>query len=159
MSSPPVFLLVPGNFLPASYYATTVQLLKSAGFQSRFVSLPSTGSKTPLTSNAPDILAIRAILEELSDLGQEIIVVAHSYGAIPTCEAVKDLEKHGNLGVNKPGGVIRLVFIAAWLLQEGENPPQIIEKSKIESSWARFEVSRSWMSLKPLCRNFYRRPL
>lgn len=147
MSSKPTFVLVPGNFLPPTYYATTAKLLESHGFQTRLIDIPSTGSKVPLTSNEPDIAAIREVLEELSDSGKEIVIVAHSYGSIPTCEAAKGLENQERLKLGKSGGVTRLVFVAAWLLQEGESIPDIIGRHKIEAPWARFEVSRS-VSLK-----------
>lgn len=136
MPSKPTFVFVPGNFLPPSYYADIANLLETHGFQTRLVTLPSTGPKSPLTSNKPDITAIHHVLKELSDSGKEIIVVAHSYGGIPTCEAVKGLE-------NEKGhaGVAKLVLIAAWLLQEGQSLPDIIGKYNIEAPWARFEVS------------------
>ena len=129
MSSKPVFVLVPGNFLPPAYYGDTAKQLESHGFETRLVTIPSTGSKHPLTSNEPDVLAIRQVLEDLSDSGRDIIIVAHSYGSIPTCEAAQGFK-----------GVIRLIFVAAWLLQEGDNPPNIIERYKMEALWVRFEV-------------------
>ena len=141
MSSKPTFVLVPGNFLPPSYYASTAKLLESHGFQVRIITLPSTGSTVPLTSNDPDILAVRQVLEELSDAGEEIIAVAHSYGSIPTCEAVKGLGRQERLKLDESSGVARLVFVAAWLLQEGESPPHVIGRYKMEAPWVRFEVS------------------
>ena len=136
MSSKLTFVFVPGTFLPPSYYADIAKLLETHGFQTRLVTLPSTGSKSPLTSNEPDVVAVRQVLKELSDSGKETIVVAHSYGSIPTCEAVKGLgNQKGHAGVAK------LVLVAAWLLQEGESPPDIIGKYNIEAPWARFEVS------------------
>lgn len=135
---------MPGNFLPPSYYDSTAKLLESHGFQTRIVAIPSTGSKLLLTSNEPDIFAVREVLEELSHSGKEIIVVAHSYGSIPTCEAVKGLGNQERLERGKSGGVARLVLVAAWLLQDGENPPNIIERYKMEAPWARFEVSFFW---------------
>ena len=140
MTSKPVFVLVPGNFLPPAYYATAAKLLESHGYQTRLITIPSTGVKSPLTSNEPDIVAVRAVLKELTDSGKEIIVVAHSYGSIPTCEAAKGLETQERLKLGKAGGVVRLVFVAAWLLQEGEAPPDIIARYKMEAPWARFEV-------------------
>ena len=149
MSRKPTFVLVPGNFLPPTYYASTAKHLESHGFQTRLVTLPSTGSTSPLTSNEPDVLAVRHVLEELTESGKEINVVAHSYGSIPTCEAVKGLgcEERGKLG--KAGGVARLVFIAAWLLREGETPPDIIGRYEMEAHWVRFEVGRLLFSFYP----------
>ena len=149
MPSKPTFVLVPGNFLPPAYYARTAQLLESHGFSTRLTTIPSTGSKLPLTSNEPDILAVRHILEELSNAGREIIIVAHSYGSIPACEAAQGFERQERRKLGKAGGVIRLVLVAAWLLQEGESPPIVIERYKMEAPWARFEVCHS--TLIPFC--------
>ena len=143
MAIKPTFVLVPGNFFSVKYYATTAELLESHGFHTRLVSIPSTGSKSPLLSNEPDVVAVRAILEELCDSGKDLVVVAHSYGSIPTCEAIKGLENHERLKLGKSGGVARLVLVAAWLLREGESPPDIIERYQMEAPWARFDVSRS----------------
>ena len=146
MSSKPIFVLVPGNFLPPTYYSSTAQQLSSHGFETRLVTLPSTGSPHPLPSNEPDVLAVRQVVQELSNAGRKIIIVAHSYGSIPTCEAAQGSEYHyqDRLKRGKSGGVVRLVFVAAWLLQEGENPPDIIERYKMEAPWVRFEVGLSF---------------
>ncbi len=150
MSRKPTFVFVPGNFLPPSYYANIAKLLETSGFPTRLVTLPSTGSKSPLTSNEPDVAAVRQVLEELSDSGKQIIVVAHSYGSIPACEAIKDLEYEPRSKLGKSGGVVRLVLIAAWLLQGGESPPDIIGRYKIEAPWVRFEVSYSLVFFPPV---------
>ena len=126
--------------MPSFYYLPIARVLESQGFETRLVTIPSTGSRSTLTSNELDVVAVREVLEELSDNGEDIIVVSHSYGSIPTCEASKGFGKQERLGHGRSGGVIRLVFVAAWLLQEGENPPEIIERYKMEAPWARFEV-------------------
>lgn len=134
-------MLVPGNFLPSTYYSGCARLLEVHGYTTRVTTIPSTGSNTTLASNEPDVAAVREVIEELSDAGKEIIIVAHSYGAIPACEAVKGLGQQERIKLGMSGGVVRLVFIAAWLLQEGESPPDVIARNKMEAPWAKFEVS------------------
>ncbi|CAF9939500.1 MAG: hypothetical protein HETSPECPRED_001798 [Heterodermia speciosa] len=106
------------------------------------MAIPSTGSSTTLASNEPDVAAVREVIEELSDDGKEIIIVAHSYGAIVACEAVKGLEHQGRLKLGMSGGVIRMLFIAAWLLQEGESAPNVIGRNKMEAPWVKFDSGR-----------------
>ena len=141
MSTKPTFVLVPGNFLPPAYYATAVERLESHSFPTKLVTLASTGSSEPLSSNKPDIAAIQIVLEDLVNAGKEVIVVAHSYAGVPACEAVKGLGRQERLGLGKSGGVVKMVFVSAWVLQEGESPPTIIERHNIDGSWARFDVS------------------
>ena len=141
MSGKPTFVLVPGNFLPSTCYSSLARLLESHGFPTKSMAIPSTGSSTTLASNEPDVAAVRKVIEELSDDGKEIIIVAHSYGAIPACEAVEGLEHQGRLKLGMSGGVVRMLFIAAWLLQEGESAPSVIARNKMEAPWVKFDVS------------------
>lgn len=140
MSNKPTFVLVPGNFLPPTYYADVAKRLEFHSFPAQFVKIASTGSSVPLTSNEPDIAAVRAALENLSNDGKEIILVAHSYASTPTCEAVKGFGKQERHESGKPGGVVKLIFVAAWLMKEGESPPDLIGRYNIDGSWARFDV-------------------
>jgi hypothetical protein len=142
MSTKPTFVMVPGNFVPAKYYGTAVKFLESRGFPTNIVNIPSTGSSLPLTSNEPDISAVREVLEGLLDEGKEVLIVAHSYGSTPACEAIKGLGCEERKKVGKSGGVAKLILVAAWLLSEGESPPTVIARDKVVSSWVRFEVSR-----------------
>ena len=147
MATKPTFVFVTGNFLPPAYYAAVARLLEFHLFPTKLVTLVSTGSKEPLTSNEPDIAAIKKVVEDLVNIGKEVIIVAHSYAGVPTCEAVKGLAKQERLSQGKPGGgVVKLVFVAAWILQEGESPPAIIERHGINSSWVRFDVSIAFSS-------------
>ncbi len=140
MSTKPTFVLVPGNFLPPTYYAGVAKLLEFHSFSTQFVKIASTGSSVPLTSNEPDIAAVRATVENLSNDGKEIILVAHSYASTPTCEAVKGFGKQERNELGKRGGVVKLIFVAAWLMKEGESPPDLIGRYNIDGSWARFDV-------------------
>jgi len=144
MSDKPTFLLVPGNFLLPAYYHGVAALLKTHSFPAESVTIPSTGSSKPLTSNEPDVVAIRSALESLLDDGKEVIIVAHSYAGVPTCGAVKGLGVKERHEQGKPGGVAKLLFVAAWLLQEGEAPPHLLGKYSIDGSWARMDVSTTF---------------
>ena len=154
LSVKPTFVLVPGNFLPPTYYTDVAKVLESHSFPTQLVTLISTGSKEPLTSNEPDIAAIRKSVEDLTSAGKEVIVVIHSYAGVPGCEAVKGLGKQERSGVGKSGGVVKLVYVTAWMLQEGESPPVIIERHNIHSSWARSDVRiKSFYSISLLVHN------
>ena len=66
-----------------------------------------------------DIAAIKsAVLKEL-DLGNDVVVNAHSWGGIPTCSALDGLSKVERQKAGMSTGVTRLIFAAAFLLPEG----------------------------------------
>ena len=133
-------MLLPGNFLPPTYYDTAAKLLESHSSPTKLVSIPSTGSSVPLTSNEPDIDAIRTVLEDLVEAGKETSVT-HSYAITPACEALKGLGLEERTKLGKPGGVIKLIFVVSWLMREGENPPALLGRYKPESFWVRFDIS------------------
>jgi hypothetical protein len=56
MSTKPTFVLLPGNFLPPTYYNTAAKLLETHSFPTKLVNIPSTGSSVLLTVNEPDIV-------------------------------------------------------------------------------------------------------
>jgi hypothetical protein len=96
----------------------------------------------PLTSNEPDISAVKAVLEGLLDEGKKVVVVVNSYGITPACEAVKVIGFEERKALGKPGGVIKLIFVSAWLMREEEHPPMVLVRYKMESAWVRFDVGR-----------------
>lgn len=118
MSSNPAFVLVPGNFLPPSYYASSPNHLELHGFQTHLVTLQGTSSNSPLTSNEPDVAAARKVLEKLCESGNDILVVADSYSSIPTYEAANSLGSEESRELGKSGGIERLIQVTAWLYKE-----------------------------------------
>jgi hypothetical protein len=60
-----------------------------------------------------NITAIKTILEDLLEEGKEIAIVAHSYAITPACEATKGLGFEERKKLGKPGGVMKLIFVAA----------------------------------------------
>lgn len=138
MSVKPIFVFVPDNFLPPKYFDATAKQLWSRGFESQVVLLPSTGAPQPLPSNEPDVLAIRRLLEvelNYSHFKKNVIIVAHGYGCIPTCEALKGFQYQDRLAQGKSNGVIRMIFVAGFLMQRGVSISQIIERYEMEKPW------------------------
>ena len=50
---------------------------------------------------------------------KDIMLVPHSYGGIPGCQAVSGLEKRKREAEEKPGGVVHVLFIVALLVEQG----------------------------------------
>ena len=82
--------------------------LESHSYQSQLVSIASTGSSTPLSSNEPDVAAGGAKLEYLVSAGKDVIIVGHSYGSFPMCEAANGIGKLERNKRGEPGGVAKL---------------------------------------------------
>ena len=96
--------------------------LHEAGYPTMSVTLPSVGSQEPKKIEVTtDVAFIREeMLLPLLEDGKDVILVMHSYGGLPGGAAAKGLSKSERRSEGQPGGVIGLVFLAAFLAREGD---------------------------------------
>jgi pimeloyl-ACP methyl ester carboxylesterase len=114
--SKPTIVFVPGAFHTPEYYDGVRSLLEEKGYTTTAVALPSVGSTASMSDDAA---AIHAVTSKLADAGHQIVLVMHSYGGIPGTQSAKDLGFKGRQEAGKPGGIIALVYLAAYLIKEG----------------------------------------
>ena len=117
--SKPAFVLVPGAWQDPSYYGAVATGLKYHGYDSVTVTLPSTGASPPLYDFTEDVTAVRQAVTKFVENDRDVVVVAHSYSGLPTGELPKSLSKEDREANGLKGGVIRMVFIVAYLVPEG----------------------------------------
>ena len=120
---PPAIIMVPGATQKSEHYAPLATILTSRGFDTYPLTLPSVDRCESVKDFTEDVDLIHMKVSSLVDEGRDIIVVMHSYGGMPGSQALKGLGKRERAGQGKPGGVIRLVYIAAWVIDEGETMP------------------------------------
>ncbi|KAL8963663.1 MAG: hypothetical protein Q9193_000107 [Seirophora villosa] len=53
--------------------------------------------------------------------GKEVVVIMHSYSGGPGAVAAKDLSIAARRAAGRPGGIIGLIFISAFLAEEGQS--------------------------------------
>lgn len=112
----PVILYVPGAWHSPDAFDKVIALLSAKRFPSRKIHLPSVGRSPSVSSIEPDVEAIRsAALSEMHQ-GHDVCVVCHSYGGVPTSQALKGLEQPQTA---EGGRVSTIIYIAAGLLFEG----------------------------------------
>jgi pimeloyl-ACP methyl ester carboxylesterase len=66
-----------------------------------------------------DAAAIRRVTSKLAFEGRQIVLVMHSYGGIRGTESAKGLARKIRQAEGKPGGIIALVYLCAYLVKEG----------------------------------------
>ncbi|GME45753.1 Prolyl aminopeptidase protein [Neofusicoccum parvum] len=115
----PTIVLVPGAWHSPASFAPTTALLEVSGYTVHAVSLPSVGANPPLENWDADVSAIRTTVESAIGTGNDVVVVMHSYGGLPTQDAVKGLDASSRSASGERGGVIRLVYLAAFFADEG----------------------------------------
>lgn len=133
VASAPAVLFVHGGFHLPETYAPFLKQLSKAEFVVSCPRLPTNGDlRPPKATFQDDVATVRAVAFDLASAGHQIIVLAHSYGGLVASEAIaQDLyAKHGN------AGIVRLIYVSAWMIQPGTSLPQLFEKyghqSKLE---------------------------
>lgn len=122
MTSKPTVVIVPGAWQLGNAYVPFVDLLKQTGFDAQYVAMPSTGgTQLPLTGLPGDILAVRAVVQELVDAGKEVVLLTHSAGGVSGSGAVKGLDVKTRKETGLSGGVIRIIYMAAFVVPKGSS--------------------------------------
>ena len=120
----PVFVLVPGSFATPVWYETVTPFLTKSGYEWVNAPLPSSNSEgkfeVPRTMQ-DDAAAIKAVISSVVDSGKEVVLVMHSYGGFPGTEATEGLGKADLQKQGKEGGVVALVYVAAWMPPVGKS--------------------------------------
>ena len=116
-ASKPTILFVPGAWHSSHCFDQVSDILKQTGYPTDFVELPSVGPSKHLANFDPDVEAIRKQVTKAVSGGQDVVIVAHSYGGIPMCEAMKGLATKGPES-GKQGNVKHLIFCASFVIPE-----------------------------------------
>ena len=135
-------LIVPGSFcIPPAYetfqsYLAKEHSLPSSVFSLRTVQpLDASARVEPPPSMYDDATAIAEEITRLTDEGKDVIVLAHSYGGVPTSESVKSLSGKSK---EKLKGLIYVAAVVpdadgeGSLVREGDN--WLPESIKVEVS-------------------------
>jgi len=117
--SKPTFVLVPGAWHSPDTFDGVISGLETHGYSSVKVTLSSVGGNPPTYDFKEDVDAILAAVTKLAEQEKNVIVVAHSYSGQPVGEIPKELLKKERGLKGLKGGVIRLVFIMAFLVPGG----------------------------------------
>ena len=119
----PVIALVPGAWHSPIHYSILITLLKARGYQVVTHRNPSCDSDDPnAQSVSSDAAFIRSnLLLPQIDAGKDVILAMHSYGGCPGAVAAKGLSKAELAAKGKKGGIVGLIFICAFLANEGDS--------------------------------------
>lgn len=117
--SKPVFVLLHGAWHSPRCWDRLVAALDNSGYTSVTPGLP-TSSPTPVLPDwNRDIDTIRETVLKLAENDHNIVVVMHSFSGMTGGTALESLRKEYRAAKGMKGGVIRLVYIAAFIAPEG----------------------------------------
>ncbi|KAB5572577.1 hypothetical protein GE09DRAFT_1185863 [Coniochaeta sp. 2T2.1] len=115
-------VIVPGSCATTPPYQVIVDGLKAKGYNARTIGLLSVndGTRFPAATMQDDAAKIRsAVLSILDDpqTPRNVVLAAHSYGSVPTTEALRGLSKADRSAEGKTTAVVGLLYMAAFIPQ------------------------------------------
>ncbi|KAF7321766.1 AB hydrolase-1 domain-containing protein [Mycena kentingensis (nom. inval.)] len=116
------FLLVPGVLHTPAHFQPLIDALNARGCPAQSVALPTVGAFAESAALNADAVAVKSALQQLVVAEKKnVVLVCHSYGGIPGCQAVAGFEKAARVKEELEGGVVRIIFLSAILPKEGES--------------------------------------
>lgn len=137
--SSPTFVFSLGAWVVPAVFDTTRSRLETLGFPSECPAHPSIGAEPPTKTLADDISSLRGVLNALANEGRDLVVVAHSYGGVVASSAVEGLSKTARMQAGKPGGIVKIVYLAAFALDKGQSLLGMLGGNYLP--WMKVEVS------------------
>ncbi|CRG92405.1 hypothetical protein PISL3812_09464 [Talaromyces islandicus] len=122
MPSKPSIVIIPGSFSGPELYTILGSQLVGHGYEV-FVGALQSASHTPPERPATmkeDAAYFRGIAEFLASQGKDVVVLGHSYGGIVATECVKGVTRAERKEQGKPGGVVRVVYLASVIGDVGQ---------------------------------------
>jgi hypothetical protein len=126
-------VIIPGSFATPPPYEVLVKGLEAKGYRARVVPLLSVndGTRLPAATMQDDAAAIRSVVQSILDHPTDprnVVLAAHSYGGVPTTEAVRGLSSSARAAEGKEGAtsVVGTLYMAAFIPQVGESTRDII---------------------------------
>jgi hypothetical protein len=116
--SKPTLILAPGAWYPPTIFNPLIKQL--ADYNCHTVAFPSIEQASSVVDLQPDIDAVRSITQQEADAGNDVVIVAHDWAGLPVSSALDGLSKSEREAAGQKGGVVKLIFIAAFLPRIGE---------------------------------------
>ncbi|KAJ5899665.1 hypothetical protein N7495_004409 [Penicillium taxi] len=122
----PLFVFVPGAWHTPDVFDAVRDLLAKRGFESVPIATPSVGSPDNQTGLYADVGYTRGIVYDLVNKGRQVIIVGHSYGGAVSPCAVEGLGWAMRAQSGLSGGVIMVVWLAAFVFKKGQSGLDLI---------------------------------
>ncbi|KAI0817142.1 Alpha/beta hydrolase fold-1 [Xylaria sp. FL0064] len=149
----PTVVLVPGAWTAPVAYHKLVSALKAKSFNVHVPALPTNnGARPPDSSFEGDIQAVRQVVHQLVHGGNEVIVLMHSYGGVAGTSALEGLTRKELQAKGLPGGVVHLIYVAAFMLGLKQNIRTVVQAVKLpgRNSLNQFADDGTWFPTDPV---------
>ncbi|KAJ3572533.1 hypothetical protein NPX13_g5016 [Xylaria arbuscula] len=118
-NSKPIVFFLPGGYHTSWIYDSVRNILSDRGFATDASDLISVGATDANVGMYSDATHLRSQLMKILNQGNEIILVAHSYGGIVASNAVDGLSVEQRAAQGKKGGIILILYLAGLVVPAG----------------------------------------
>ncbi|KAJ7461850.1 Alpha/beta hydrolase fold-1 [Mycena galericulata] len=149
MESKPIFVLLHGAWHTPRCWDLLRSALSHTGHTSVAPALPSSGSTPPTSDWSQDVTAIRETVSELVlEQERDVVVVMHSFSGMTGSTALEGLDKAARAKEGGKGGVVRLVYVVAFLVPEGfQHSPRGTRENMVEEM--RSDIEAGTVTVRP----------
>jgi len=110
----PHFVLVHGAWHSPQHWDPLVKVLQQAGYSTSTAKLPSVGTTPPPEVLKADIAAIKqVIVDAIAQGAASIVPIVHSYGGVPSFEAL------ATLSADEKERIARVICVSAFVIPKG----------------------------------------
>ena len=118
----PTILILHGAWHHPEHFAKLITLLQFYSYEVLCPVQRSYNAQPATTTLQEDAAFIKDVLSKLIDKGKDVIILMHSYGGMVGTEAVtEDMSKKFREKNGLTGGVVKLLYMCAFLLKKGES--------------------------------------
>ena len=116
--SKPTLIFAAGAWFPQTAFDPIIEKLD---FRCHSVAFPSIHEASSAVDLQPDIEAVRSLVQQEADAGNEVVIIAHGWAGLPVSSALDGLSKSEREQAGQKGGVVKLILITAFLPNVGES--------------------------------------
>lgn len=118
----PVVVLVHGAWHTAAAFDLVTPIFSEQNYETLAIQLPSVDIRPPLVDTSADIATVRShVTKILDEDDRDVVIISHSYGAIPATDGVKGLDMKTREKDGRRTSVVALVYISGVLPVKGKN--------------------------------------
>lgn len=125
----PTIAIILGAAATTEHYASLCSALEAKGYPTACGDPPSiTVEDATIVTIQDDVDFVRSkVLAPLLAEGKDVVVVAHSYGGGYGAAALEGLSKRERTKKGEEGGVVGVIYLAAFCIDPGESTLQALE--------------------------------
>ncbi|RVX74127.1 hypothetical protein B0A52_01959 [Exophiala mesophila] len=149
--APISILLITGSFVTPDAYASIVDRVIGQAIEIRALHLPTVGASPRQGRDGrpptmyDDAALIAQEVDRLADQGKHVILIAHSYGGVPTSQSIQGRSISDRQRKGQRGGIVRVGYMTALVPEIGHSALDVLADVPPEGQTHMETDENGWM--------------